>query len=125
MRAIMSPLITTPAVFTVHGDLAGPDVAGLAERLWPHLLTAPPETVLNLGAAATIDSAGVDLLAAAHTYAVHRGCALHIINATPRVQRALHAAGTSTGPVSTPHTESTTATAPIEAPWHPRAAVMA
>ncbi|MEU6131870.1 STAS domain-containing protein [Saccharopolyspora sp. NPDC047091] len=94
MRAITPHLITNkPTPFTVRGDLAGAEVTALAERLWSHLLTAPPETVVDLAAAGDIDSAGADLLAAADAYAVHRGLRLRVTGAAPRVRTALHAAG--------------------------------
>lgn len=94
----------------VDSDVTGPESAALAGRLLPHLLTAPPDTALDLGAARTLDSTGVDLLAAARTYATHRGCALHIINAAPCVQRALLAAGVHSCPANA-QPESTTASA--------------
>ena len=100
MRAETSHLIATPAVLEVDGDLAGIEVARLAARLWPHLLTAPPETFVDLGMAATVDAAGVDLLAAARAYAVHRGLAVGLINATPGVRRALRATGMTALPAS-------------------------
>lgn len=86
-------MINSPSVFTVDGDVTGSEATALAERLWPHLLTAPTATVVDLAAAGTLDSAGVDLLAAAHTYAQHRGCDLRIINAAADVHRTLLAAG--------------------------------
>lgn len=99
MRAITPHLITNkPIPFTVRGDLAGAEVATLAERLWPHLLTAPSQTVVDLAAAGEIDPAGVDLLAAADAYAVHRGLRLRITGAAPAVRTALRAAGVDAFP---------------------------
>jgi anti-anti-sigma regulatory factor len=122
MRAIMSHLITTTStVFTVDGDLADTEVTRLAEWLWPHMLTAPPETLLDLGAAVTVDGAGVDLLAAAHTYAAHRGLTLRLINATPDVQCVLYAAGVSTLPVDATCAERA---ATSRTPQHCAAAMM-
>lgn len=113
MRDLMSHLPTTPAVFTVDGDLVGPEVTRLAEQLWPHLLTAPPETLVDLAAAATVEDAGIDLLAAAHTYAVHRGLTLRLVNTTPGVHSALHAAGVTALPASNSRPQSSTATSHV------------
>jgi anti-anti-sigma regulatory factor len=96
MRANESP--TLPTVLAVDGDLVDAEVARLAERLWPHLLTAPPETLVDLAQAATLDDAGLDLLVAAHTYAAHRHIPLRLINMAPRVHRVLHAAAVSAFP---------------------------
>lgn len=113
MRAMSCLITTPPAVFTVEGDLTGAEVTRLAERLWPHVLTAPPDTRVDLGAAATIDAAGLDLLVAAHTYAAHRHLALNLVNAAPRVHRALRTAGVSAPPAHSPRAEfATTATIP-------------
>ena len=103
MRAITPhpDALTAPVVFTVDGDVAGAETSALAERLWPHLLTAPPDTVLDLGAAGALDDAGVDLLAAAHAYTVHRGLAFSVINTVSGLRRALLAAGVN---ASAPHT---------------------
>ncbi|MEB3370252.1 STAS domain-containing protein [Saccharopolyspora mangrovi] len=89
MRAHDSLITTPPAVFAVSGDLVGAEVARLAERLWPHLLIAPPETLVDLATTDTVDAAGLDLLVAARTYAAHRDIALHLINAAPGVLRAV------------------------------------
>ncbi len=123
MRAIMSHLITTTATFTVDGDLAGPEVARLAEQLWPHLLTAPPVTLVDLAATASVDAAGIDLVAAAHTYAIHRGLALRLVNTMPGVHSALHVAGADALPARNSRTESRTATATRRAPRRLVAAV--
>ncbi|MCX2731382.1 STAS domain-containing protein [Saccharopolyspora sp. NFXS83] len=93
MRANYSLITTLTTVFTVEGDLAGDGVALLAERLWPHVLTGPPETLVDLAQASTIDAAGLDLLVAAHAYAAHRRIPLRIVNAAPRVLRVLQTAG--------------------------------
>lgn len=93
MRANCSLITTLPTVFTVEGDLAGNGVTLLAERLWPHVLTGPPDTLVDLAPASTLDAAGLDLLVAAHAYAAHRRIALRIVNAAPRVLRLLQAAG--------------------------------
>lgn len=111
MRAIMSDLTTPPTVFTVDGDLVGPEVTRLAERLWPHLLTAPAVTLLDLGEAMNVDAAGVDLLAAAHVYAVHRGLALRLINLTPAVITVLQATGVNSLLVHSTRTASAAAAA--------------
>lgn len=122
MRAISCQISTLPKLFTVEGDLSGAEVNRLAEWLWPHVLTGPPDTRVNLGAAATIDGAGIDLLVAAHTYAAHRHLALELINAAPGVQRVLRTAGVSAHPAHSPRTEfAATAPAPRQSP----AAVMA
>lgn len=121
----MSHLPTTPAVFTVDGDLAGPEVTRPAEQLWPHLLTAPPATLVDLVAAAAVEDAGVDFLAAAHTYAVHRGLILGFINTTPGVHSALQAAGVNALPASDSRRESPTATTTRRALECRAAAVMA
>lgn len=71
MRAIICHPITTTATFTVDGDLAGPEITRRAEQLWPHLLTAPSATLVDLAAAASVDVAGVGLFASARTYAIH------------------------------------------------------
>ncbi|TDD86924.1 anti-sigma factor antagonist [Saccharopolyspora karakumensis] len=84
--------LTLPTVLAVDGDLVDAEVTRLAERLWPHLLTAPPETLVDLAQATTLDTAGLDLLVAARTYAAHRHIPLHLINAAPRVHRELHTA---------------------------------
>jgi anti-anti-sigma regulatory factor len=105
MRAISCLITTPPMVFTVEGDLTGAEVTRLAERLWPHVLAAPPDTCVDLGAAATIDAAGLDLLVAAHTYAAHRRLALQLVNAAPGVHRALYTAGVSALPAHSPRTE--------------------
>lgn len=89
----MSTCPTSPTAFTADGDLTGPEVARLAEQLWPHLLSAPPRAVVDLRASSSLDDAGVDLIAAAHTYAQHRGLELRIINAAPQLRRVLSAAG--------------------------------
>ncbi|WP_344136463.1 STAS domain-containing protein [Saccharopolyspora halophila] len=94
-------MINSPSVFAVDSELTGPAAAALAGRLWPDLLTAPTATVVDLAAARTIDSTGVDLLAAAHAYALHRGCELRIVNAAPGVHRALRAAGVRSWPAKT------------------------
>lgn len=113
MRANYSMITTLPTVFTVDGDLAGDGVALLAQQLWPHVLTGPPETLVDLALATTIDAAGRDLLVAAHAYAAHRHIPLHIVNAAPRVLRVLHSAGVSALPARSSRAEfATTATAP-------------
>ncbi|WP_158628618.1 STAS domain-containing protein [Saccharopolyspora rhizosphaerae] len=91
-------MIDAPQAPTVDGEPVEPQASALAARLWPHLLTAPPTTVLDLGAVAHLDAACLDVLAAAHTYAVHRGCVLRIINAEPGVHQELHAAGVPSSP---------------------------
>lgn len=125
MRANYSLITTLPTVFTVDGDFAGDGVTLLAERLWPHVLTGPPDTLVDLARANTIDTAGLDLLVAAHTYAAHRRIPLHIINAAPRVLRALHAAGVSALPGRSPGVEFATTTATTPVPRQHAAAVMA
>ncbi|GAA2358940.1 hypothetical protein GCM10009854_41860 [Saccharopolyspora halophila] len=113
MWANDSLITTLPTVFTVDGDLAGDGVALLAERLWPHVLTGPPDTLVDLARASTIDAAGLDLLVAAHAYAAHRPSPLRIVNAASCVLRVLHAAGVSTIPARSPRAEvATTATTP-------------
>ncbi|MEV0089501.1 STAS domain-containing protein [Saccharopolyspora sp. NPDC050642] len=112
-------------MFTVDGDLAGAEVTRLAERLWPHVLTAPPETLVDLAQATTIDAAGLDLLVAAHTYAAHRQLPLHLVNAAPRVHRVLHAAGVSALPARSPRTEFATTNNSNAAPRQDTAVVMA
>ncbi|QGK68728.1 STAS domain-containing protein [Allosaccharopolyspora coralli] len=114
MRVNYSLITTLPTVFTVDGDLAGEGVALLAERLWPHVLTGPPATLVDLALATTIDAAGLDLLVAAHAYTAHRRIPLRIVNAAPRVLRVLHAAGVSALPAHNPRAEfaTTTATTP-------------
>lgn len=102
MRASESP--TLPTVLAVGGDLVDVEVTRLAERLWPHLLTAPPETLVDLAQASTLDAAGLDLLVAAHTYAAHRHIPLHLINAAPRVHRVLRTAAVSAVPARNRHT---------------------
>lgn len=104
MRTVIIPHPASPAVFTVDGDITGPGTSALAERLWPHLLTAPPNTVLDLSAVGAIDEAGVDLLAAVHTYAVHRRLQFSVLNAHLRLQGSLLAAGVRT---SAPQAAST------------------
>ncbi|MBQ6639997.1 MAG: hypothetical protein IJH84_03060 [Saccharopolyspora sp.] len=69
-------------------------------------MTAPSNTVLDLFATGAIDDAGIDLLAAVHTYAVHRGLAFSVINAHFRLQDSLLAAGVRT---SAPQAASTPA----------------
>ncbi|MBQ6639733.1 MAG: STAS domain-containing protein [Saccharopolyspora sp.] len=91
-----TPCPTFPAAFPVDGDITGSGTSALAERLRPHLLTAPPNTVLDLSAAGDIDDAGIDLLAAVRTYAAHRGLAFSVINARLRLQDPLLAAGVRT-----------------------------
>ena len=125
MRADNSLITTPPAVFTVDGDLAGSEVTLLAEQLWPHVLTGPPETLVDLAKATTIDAAGLDLLVAAHAYAAHRHIPLHIINAVPRVHRVLHAVGVSALPARSPCAEFATTTATTPAPRQNAAVVMA
>lgn len=117
MRANES--LTPPTVLAVDGDLVDAEVTRLAERLWPHLLTARPETLVDLAQATTLDSAGLDLLVAAHTYAAHRQIPFHLINTAPRVHRVLHAAAVSAFPVRNRSTESNLA------PEHEAAVVMA
>lgn len=114
MRANYSLITTLSTVFTVDGDLAGEGVALLAERLWPHVLTGPPETLVDLALATTIDAAGLDLLVAAHAYTAHRRIPLRIVNAAPHVLRVLHAAGVSALPARNPRAEfaPTAATTP-------------
>jgi anti-anti-sigma regulatory factor len=113
MRANYSLITTLPTAFTVDGDLAGSGVALLAERLWPHVLTGPPETLVDLALATTIDAAGLDLLVAAHAYAAHRHIPLHIVNAAPHLHRVLHAAGVNAFPARSHRAEfATTATTP-------------
>ncbi|WP_406688495.1 STAS domain-containing protein [Saccharopolyspora sp. ID03-671] len=87
MRAKRNLITTLPTLFAVEGDLAGEEVVLLAERLWPHVLTGPPDTLVDLAQAGTIDTAGFDLLVAAHSYAAHRRIPLRIVNAAPRVLR--------------------------------------
>ena len=126
MRAITPHLITNkPIPFTVRGDLAGAEVATLAERLWPHVLTGPPDTLVDLALATTIDAAGLDLLVAAHTYAAHRHIPLRIVNAAPRVLRVLHAAGVSAFPARSPRAEFATIPATTPALQQHTAAVVA
>ncbi|MFC7343657.1 STAS domain-containing protein [Saccharopolyspora griseoalba] len=92
-NAIFPDLIAPSSALAVDGDLTGRAVEELAQRLWPQLLAAPPETVVDLAAAGALDATGADLLAAAHAYAAHRGSALRVVNAAPGVQRTLLAAG--------------------------------
>ena len=92
MRA-NTPQPVIPAVFAVDGDLTGPETSALAEKMWPHLLAAPSNTVLDLSAARALDHAGIDLLAAVQTYTAHRGLEFSVINVAPGLQRALVAAG--------------------------------
>lgn len=125
MRAEYSLITTLPTVFAVDGDLADEGVALLAERLWPHVLTGPPETLVDLALATTIDAAGLDLLVAAHTYAAHRHVPLHIVNAAPHLHRMLHAAGVSALPTRSPSAEFATTTATSPAPRQNAAVVMA
>lgn len=88
----MSSFPTSPTVFTVDEGTSS-EAAGLAEELWPHLLTAPPRTVLDLRTAGVLEDAAIDVLAAAHTYAQHRGLEFSLVNVAPQVHRALLAAG--------------------------------
>ncbi|MCP2251463.1 STAS domain-containing protein [Prauserella aidingensis] len=100
MRADDNLTTTVSAVFAVESDLADANVALLAERLWPHVLTGPPETLVDLARTTTIDAAGLDLLSAAHTYAAHRHIAFHIVNAAPHLHGMLQAAGVSALPAA-------------------------
>ena len=125
MRANYSLITTLPTVFTVDGDLVGEGVALLAERLWPHVLTGSPDTLVDLALATSIDAAGLDLLVAAHTYTAHRRIPLRIVNAAPRVLRVLHSAGVSALPGRSPRAEFATTTATTPAPRQHTAAVMA
>ncbi|MEY8040038.1 STAS domain-containing protein [Saccharopolyspora cebuensis] len=124
MRANDSLITTLSTVFTVEGDLTGDGVTLLAEWLWPHVLTGPPDTLVDLALATTIDAAGLDLLVAAHAYTAHRHIPLRLVNAAPRVHRMLRAAGVSALPARSPRDEfATTATTP--APRQHAVAVMA
>ncbi|MEV4643635.1 STAS domain-containing protein [Saccharopolyspora sp. NPDC049357] len=122
MRANYSLITTLPTVFTVEGDLSGDGVALLAERLWPHVLTGPPETLVDLAQASTIDAAGLDLLVAAHAYAAPRRIPLRIVNAAPRVLRVLHLTGVRALPT---RAEFALTTAMTPAPRRNAAVVMA
>jgi len=124
MRANHSLPTPLPTMFTVDGDLAGEAVLALAERLWPHVLTGPPETLVDLARAKSLDAAGLDLLVATHAYAAHRRIPLRTVNVAPHLRRALHAAGVSALLARSPHGEvTTTATSP--APRRDAAVVMA
>ncbi|TDC92631.1 anti-sigma factor antagonist [Saccharopolyspora aridisoli] len=125
MRANHSLITTLPTAFTVDGDLAGSGVALLAEWLWPHVLTGPPEALVDLASATTIDAAGLDLLVAAHAYAAHRHVSLRIVNAAPRVLRVLHMAGVSALPARGPRDEFATSTARNLVPRQDTAVVLA
>jgi anti-anti-sigma regulatory factor len=125
MRANDSLITTLPTLFTVDGDLAGEGVSLLAEQLWPHVLTGPPDTLVDLAQATTIDAAGLDLLIAAHAYAAHRHIPLRIVNAAPGVLRALRAAGVSAFPARSPRAEFASTTATTPAPRQNAAVVMA
>ena len=123
MRADYNLITTSPTVFTVDGDLADDRVTLLAERLWPHVLTGPPETLVDLALTTAIDAAGLDLLVAAHAYAAHRQIPLRVINAAPHVHRVLHSAGVTALPARIPGAEFTTTKRP--APRQDAAMVMA
>ena len=122
MRADCTLVATLPTVFTVEGDLTVDGVALLAEWFWPHVLTGPPDTLVDLAQVSTIDAAGLDLLVAAHAYAAHRRIPLRIVNASPRVRRVLQAAGVRAYPARGPRVPTTVTT--IVPPQH-AAAVMA
>ncbi|KAA5835249.1 STAS domain-containing protein [Saccharopolyspora hirsuta] len=125
MRANYSLITTLPTVFPVDGDLVGDGVTLLAEQLWPHVLTGPPDTLVDLARANTIDAAGLDLLVAAHAYAAHRRIPLRIVNAAPWVLRVLQAAGVSALPARTRCAEFATTTATTPTPRSNAAVVMA
>ncbi|MDI2031144.1 STAS domain-containing protein [Saccharopolyspora sp. TS4A08] len=125
MRANYSLITTLPTLFAVEGDLAGEEVVLLAERLWPHVLTGPPDTLVDLAQASTIDTAGVDLLVAAHSYAAHRCIPLRIVNAAPRVLRVLQAAGVHALPPRGRRPDCAAAKTTTPAPRQHNAAVMA
>lgn len=112
MRADYNLIATASAVFTVEGDLAGSSTALLAERLWPHVLSGPPETVVDLAPATTIDTAGLDLLIAVHTYATHRHIPFDVVNAAPHLHAMLQATGVSALPAAHSRSEFALTTSP-------------
>lgn len=81
------------AVLTVTGDLDVVTTPRLAELLWPRLQTMLKTLVLDLHAVSFLGVSALELLACAHTYAIHRGITLCVINTTPAVKRALAAGG--------------------------------
>nr|WP_255526616.1 STAS domain-containing protein [Saccharopolyspora sp. HNM0983] len=87
----------------VRGVLDGEAAQHLSRRLWPRLLARSPATALDLSAVTTVDSAGLHLLSAAHSYAQHRGIALRlVVSANPDLTRVLTDAGLPPGAAACP-----------------------
>ncbi|MHA6801492.1 STAS domain-containing protein [Bounagaea algeriensis] len=85
----------TPRLAIVHvaGDLDAATTPSLAASLWPRLHSTLAGFVIDLREVAFLGVAGLELLAAVHSYTDHRGMDLGIVNSTRVVDRALAVGG--------------------------------
>lgn len=85
----------TPRLAVVHvaGDLDAATTPPLSASLWPRLHSTLAGVVIDLREVAFLGVAGLELLAAVHSYVEHRGMHLGIVNSTRVVDRALAVGG--------------------------------